>query len=301
MIILDRTPKPGRRNTSFSASAAPGGVRKDARKAIEDELLNPMIIDVTGQLTNILSGGPAAAESILSSLLERWRGVFEVQGPGIASRWARDVNGITKDRFESGLTRALGVNRAEIIDGEGIAESVRLAGGGASRLITDMSGEYMDNIFQAVLRNFRQEPQPEGRTFIQQIQESAKISRERAVLIARDQTAKMNSEFNQARMIENGVEEYTWRTAGGIRVAGNPAGLYPNAKDDDPMHGNHWKRNGKKFRLDSPPPDGHPGMPILCRCRMDPHVNMNRVFEKGNVAVSNYRPRLNMAHYARAS
>jgi uncharacterized protein with gpF-like domain len=47
-------------------------------------------------------------------------------------------------------------------------------------------------------------------------------------------------------------------------VRGNPAGLYPHAKYS------HHHREGKTYRDSKPPPDGHPGEPIRCRCWREP-------------------------------
>ena len=78
-----------------------------------------------------------------------------------------------------------------------------------------------------------------------------------AALIARDQTAKMNSAFNQVRQVELGIRRYEWSTSLDERVREDHAAL-----------------NNQVFRWDEPGPckgaiDGepcHPGEDIQCRC-----------------------------------
>lgn len=75
----------------------------------------------------------------------------------------------------------------------------------------------------------------------------------RATLIARDQVEKLNSEITRLRQTDAGVEKYVWRTAGDNRV-----------RDE------HAAREGEIFQWKSPPPDGHPGEAINCRCFAEP-------------------------------
>lgn len=101
------------------------------------------------------------------------------------------------------------------------------------------------------------------------------ISYRRARIIARDQTAKLNSALTQGRMADAGIETYIWSTSEDERVRGNPTGLYPKALPS------HYAMNGKVCRWDDPTvwlengewvkragdaPYFHPGMDIMCRC-----------------------------------
>lgn len=91
-----------------------------------------------------------------------------------------------------------------------------------------------------------------------------KLSHNRAKLIANDQTNKTVGALTQARHQQLGINEYIWRTSKDTAVVGRPGGLYPKGNY---KHGNHWEREGVKFRWDNPPFDGHPGEAIQCRCR----------------------------------
>ena len=101
------------------------------------------------------------------------------------------------------------------------------------------------------------------------------ISYRRARIIARDQTAKLNSALTQGRMADAGIETYIWSTSEDERVRGNPTGLYPKAlpshyamngkicRWDDPTV---WLENGEWVKRAGDAPYLHPGMDIMCRC-----------------------------------
>lgn len=81
------------------------------------------------------------------------------------------------------------------------------------------------------------------------IMHMAGVNERRAALIACDQVGKLNSQIVQYEQTSQGVEEYIWRTM-----------------RDNRVRELHQVREGKRFRWDSPPSDGHPGWPIRCRC-----------------------------------
>jgi uncharacterized protein with gpF-like domain len=94
-----------------------------------------------------------------------------------------------------------------------------------------------------------------------------KMANNHAKMIAQDQTNKILSMTNILKYKLAGLTSYIWRTSEDERVVGNPTGLYPlgNASHED-----HYSRDGKIFRFDMPPSDGHPGQPVNCRCDMLP-------------------------------
>lgn len=75
------------------------------------------------------------------------------------------------------------------------------------------------------------------------------FSQRRARLIARNETATLNGTLNRVRQQQAGVTRYEWSTSLDERVR--------------PLHA---EREGRVFRWDRPPSDGHPGEPINCRC-----------------------------------
>jgi len=69
----------------------------------------------------------------------------------------------------------------------------------------------------------------------------------------------ISKDMNQ-RDIQKIIADYIGASGNGERSAGNPSGLYPNAKPS------HWARNGKTYSWNKPPEGGHPGERVGCGC-----------------------------------
>lgn len=110
----------------------------------------------------------------------------------------------------------------------------------------------------------------EGKTttrIVKELQRTYGISRRRAELIARDQTAKLNGQIQKAQQQDAGITEYIWCTVGDNRVRGS-----------------HKALNGKKFSWEDPPVVDektgrrcHPAEDYQCRCIGRPVFNLNTV------------------------
>jgi SPP1 gp7 family putative phage head morphogenesis protein len=80
----------------------------------------------------------------------------------------------------------------------------------------------------------------------------------RARLIARDQSGKFYGRMNQLRQTEIGVDKYRWRT---VR--------------DERVRESHRVKDGKIFSWNKPPADtGHPGEDYQCRCVAEPLLDI---------------------------
>lgn len=239
-----------------------------------------LFVDETIQATNLSAMDEwiamTAPLSEVMAKLEAMRESFRAsrEASRLAQGWVEIVSRESRLKMQRELARAIGVDHTTIFDDYGVAEKASDAAHKAAALIESIPDEYYSQVEQAVLLHYQQKPQPEGRSLIEQIQHVGGVSRERAIIIARDQTSKMNSAINQARNEALGIEEYIWRTSKDSRVVGNPGGHYPKG---NPKHMDHYHRNGKTFRWDDPPPDGHPGEPILCRCWAESIVDMSKL------------------------
>jgi len=182
----------------------------------------------------------------------------------------------SRQEFKRSVGNAVGVDIAAILDGGRVREAGEDAAAEAARLIKSIPKDYLSEVQEATWRHYQMLDQPEGRTFLEQIQHIGKVTEKRAVLIARDQTSKINTAVLQARNEEAGIEEYIWRTARDGKVVGDPAGLYP-VPTNKAVHGNHYEREGVKFRWDEPPEDGHPGYGIACRCVAEPVIDLSNL------------------------
>lgn len=82
----------------------------------------------------------------------------------------------------------------------------------------------------------------------------------RAKVIARDQIGKLNGQLTQARQQALGITEYVWRTSRDQRVRDS-----------------HADREGKRFRWEQAPADGHPGHPVQCRCVAEGVIDLDQI------------------------
>ena len=141
------------------------------------------------------------------------------------------------------LQRVLGINIRSILPGETI-DAFRQEN--VSR-ITSMMGESLVRLTKELEQAEREGIRVEE--LAKRIRHRFDVTRSRAKLIARDQVLSLNAQITKTRQQAVGVEEYIWTTSKDSRVRPE-----------------HRAREGKRFRWDTPPPDGHPGEAIQCRC-----------------------------------
>lgn len=248
--------KPSRRLTIIADATISGWVKQ-------------MAMDVAEASDLLQSVGPVEAQSILNNIRDKWRGLLNGRTETFVRQWATAVSEAQSAVFQESIEKAIGVDRALIIDGPALQYALDASSMDAVQLIKSVPDNFFDDIQRATLNYYQGVPFPEDRTLVEEIQQMTGHTFERARLIARDQTSKIHIAVTRARNEEVGIEEYIWRTVGDERVAGSPS-----APETNRVHGNHYKRNGKKFRWDSPPHDGHPGFAINCRCIAEPVVNV---------------------------
>jgi SPP1 gp7 family putative phage head morphogenesis protein len=210
----------------------------------------------------------------INGLKENWSKMYEKVSDQFARKWTGAVSTRQKSSLEESLKRALNTDFAVILDTGRVYEAEVAAAVEASSLIKSIPQQYAEEIQKAVLRNYHGIPFPEGRDLAEEIEHRFGVTRERAIIIARDQTAKINSAVTRARCLDIGAKFYVWRTMEDLRVVGNPIGLYPRGNK---LHGNHYARHGQEFNWESPPSDGHPGHAINCRCVAVPIIETGKL------------------------
>lgn len=276
ILTTGRTTR-SRRPSRPLRGAAVGGSYRQAYALYQElvQLITPATLDVK-ELSAWLATHPDAsvAYAALMARKDKWRRVLGPSVAGIAGRWTNAISERDRIKLQQSLAKALGVEFVSIFDEPAVRGVVDLMRMQAVPLISSISDVYYDKVLEATMRSYQQLPLPENRSLVQEIQELTKITFERAKLIAVDQTNKMHGMVTQARQTALGIEEYVWRTSKDQRVVGNPNGLYPNPTK---LHGNHWIRNGKIYRWDEPPDDGHPGWAIRCRCAASPVIDYSKL------------------------
>jgi len=178
----------------------------------------------------------------------------------IATAMATDmVEGEAKNsqaKFQKSIQKATGINLARIISEESLEETMESQIARNINLIQSVPDEYFKKLNEIVFRNITAGSTAGG--IAKEIEELTGITRNKAKLIARDQTAKTNAAISKTRQEELGVSEYVWQTS-----------------EDERVRTSHVKNNGKTFKWDKPPPiTGHPGDDVNCRCIAKAVINL---------------------------
>lgn len=195
---------------------------------------------------------------------------FENMAEEFTKRMYREA----KKKFMKQFDKDLGVDVLKTLSEKGLKQAFELEIQKNVALIKSIPATYFQKIEEMVISSSLGQKKFDG-GLVAAIQNLTHVTRNRAKLIARDQSAKAVSTFTQMRYENLGCEKYIWRNSRDRRVAGNPNGLYPNPDPRSKAHGNHWDREGKIFYWNDPPPDGHPGMGINCRCYAEPIFDLD--------------------------
>lgn len=251
------------------------------RRRMDDlwrEVLGPTAEKIKLMVRNNASASEIA--NVIELALTKAEFDYGVQMDDIVTQWQMGVDSESSKAIRKGLSASLSVDISALVDEPAIKETIAIGSTEAAGLIKSIPGEYLGQIARAVTENFAGIPLTNDRSLLEQILEIGKVSRNRAQLIARDQTSKLTSAVNQQRQMDIGISIYIWRTSKDQRVVGNPAGLYPTGNK---KHGDHFSMEGKYCRWDDNTvysddkgktwkkrkagmPKSIPGWDIQCRC-----------------------------------
>lgn len=154
------------------------------------------------------------------------------------------------DRFMETAKRTLGVDLMSVVRQEDLADYLEAAALRNAGLIKGLSDDMVKRVQTTVTNSVIN-----GRTAADlraELTRQFQIEDRRAQLIARDQTAKLNSDLNRIRHQQAGITEYTWRTAA-----------------DERVRPRHRELEGKVYKYGEPTGAEEglpPGQPINCRC-----------------------------------
>ena len=128
-------------------------------------------------------------------------------------------------------------------------------------LIRSIDDETMRRIRQALAARITDSVNHAGlaKDLIAEIQAITEKGKSRAELIARDQLGKLHGQINRRKQESLGIDEYEWETS-----------------HDERVRDSHRALQGKVFSWNKPPPEGHPGYPIRCRCIALPVIDWDR-------------------------
>lgn len=178
------------------------------------------------------------------------------------------------ERLTKNLLRAVGVDVSGLL-GLGlhgaeveppIVGALREAVAANVDLIVSIPKQYLEKVGAAVEASFAAGQRWEE--LAKEIKRIGDVTDTRAKIIARDQTSKLNADFNRVRQTGLGIEAYTW--SGAL---------------DKRERTSHRAMEGRRIRWDSPPEvDGervHAGEAILCRCVAVPALDFEELAPAG--------------------
>lgn len=160
------------------------------------------------------------------------------------------------DAFKSSVKKAVGIDIAPIISSGGVGDQIEMAVKSNVSLIKSIPSQYFDRVEQSVWQNTGAGNRFEG--IVQDLLKIDNVTENRAKLIARDQTGKINGAITRVRSTSVGLKKYIWRTS-----------------NDERVRDSHAAHEGQIFSWDDPPADtGHPGDDINCRCTAEPYFDL---------------------------
>lgn len=174
------------------------------------------------------------------------------------------------ERLAASVRSSLNIDIRAQLTGEGpVALEMARAARANIDLIESIPEQYFDRLREDITEAWAT-GQPWA-SIVDRVQEIGDITENRAALIARDQTSKLNAAFNGVRQRELGIEKYEWQTA-----------------HDERVRDSHADMDGTIQRWDSPPDvDGetvNPGEAINCRCVAAPQFDIEEAPAESPIA-----------------
>ena len=267
----------------------PKRIELDARRTLK-QITEP----IQEELELIIQGMRDKSPKQIGDELERTRqnADFRISiiAEDLATKWVQGVNLYNRQEMMKILRGALGIDIGAIVD-EQLKRDLQVLIMENASYIKSIPDYLIGNVAKRVMQHFKGEPLPENRTLRQQIKEEFKVSDGRAKVLARDQTAKMNTSLTQKRQEQLGIEWYVWKTVEDEHVVGTPGGKYPKGTK---LHRNHYIMQDKVCKWADPTvysddggktwkkrlqemPQNAPGQDIMCRCRAAPYIDIEKL------------------------
>lgn len=248
---------------------------KAIRKDIDEQLI-PMIKALEPQYVGdsaVYDGWAADISALFERLTAKWSSPeFFGAAKGVASAFVNAIGRNNRSRFAKSV-KSVGIdvfgdspNLENILDAS-VAEN--------TRLIKSIPSQYLGQVEQLVTTNMKAGLRPSA--IVSQLQERFGVTRQRATMIARDQTSKANGELSKQRQEDAGFEFFRWLDADDSRVRHRHEAI-----------SNADVGYGKGVYKWSDPPKNDKGQPIIpgqeinCRCVAQPVTSRQVAESKKN-------------------
>jgi SPP1 gp7 family putative phage head morphogenesis protein len=233
-------------------------LRKVAREVLLPELkrMEPLYAKASDGLARDAQVPRRSLETTFQNMAQRFGGI-EQTAKRLSSLAAERNLDAVDDRLTESIKASVSIDISPILSMSGpIQEAMKAATQANIDLIKSIPGQYFDKLGDAVGQNMEAGMRFED--LAKEVERIGDVTESRAKLIARDQTSKMNSAFNQVRQTSLGIEKYIWQTSG-----------------DERVREEHALNDGETFSWDKAPPTGHPGEDIQCRCVAVPFFDLD--------------------------
>ena len=177
---------------------------------------------------------------------------------GIADALAKTVvskqGQVSDGQLSAMIQQRTGIDFSGLMSDNVLKEAVDEAVAANIALINSIPQQYLDRVEQAVMASLQAGTL--NASLADDLLKIEGVTKNRAKLIARDQLGKINSRLSQIRQQSLGITHYFWSTS-----------------LDERVRSKHAKWEGDRIAWDNPPPDGHPGQPVQCRCGATPDLD----------------------------
>ena len=190
-------------------------------KRLKPDYIADSIVTLDGWTDQILAAIRRVSSRFTSSL-------FDAQIARVAASTVRRAEADNAEHFRDSVNKAVGIDFQLITKPKGMTDYLEASTAENVNLIKSIPRDYFEKVETLVLGGMKDGLVPS--VIAKQIQEETGVTARRAKLIARDQVSKLNSDLTRQRQAAAGIELYKSVDAGDVRVTGNPAGKYPNAK-----------------------------------------------------------------------
>lgn len=293
LIILNSKPKKAKSKYKVLKPVNnPKTIADDAKRAMK-RMAEPMKQDINIILEQMRKDNtltPAEVGRRLENVRKTYEDMFAMNAGMLSKSWVERVNQNNRKKIMAQLREKLGIDVGTILN-ENMQKDLDLMMWESANYIKTIPTQLVGKVAERVLQHYKGIPFPENRTLQAQIKEEFKVSDNRAKVLARDQTAKMNTSISAIRQKDIGIDMYIWRTVQDERVVGTPGGKYPKGTK---LHKNHYIMEGKYCRWDNPNvysddqgktwknrtqnmPHNHPGDDIMCRCRPEAVIDIEKL------------------------
>lgn len=199
--------------------------------------------------------------NMLGLITAKWTSPqFRQIAESISRQFVTTADQVNRDRYNTDMKR-FGLDIFG--DSPELTEYVQASLFDTTRLITSIPQQYLTQVESIVMSNVRAGGRPSA--IVKSLQQQFGVTKSRAKLIARDQTAKVNGDLAAKRQQSSGFEYFQWLTSEDERVRDR----HDDISDKVTSYGKGI------YRWDTPPLSSRgttiiPGQDFQCRCTARP-------------------------------